>query len=89
MAAMSWEAEARCRIYDPEIFFDTRARSERKAKAICGKCAVQNECLAFALRSQSEFGIWGGLNGRERVALKRGAGRFAGAGLALSVGRSA
>lgn len=66
---MSWESEARCRLYDPEIFFDTRVRSERKAKAICSKCEVRNECLAFALHSRSEFGVWGGLNGRERVSL--------------------
>lgn len=71
---MSWETEARCRVYDPEIFFDTRARSERKAKAICSKCGVRTECLAFALQSRSEFGVWGGLNVRERVALIRRSG---------------
>jgi WhiB family redox-sensing transcriptional regulator len=77
MAAMSWETEARCRVYDPEIFFDTRARSERRAKAICSKCEVRTECLAFALQSRSEFGIWGGLNVRERVALGKRSGRVA------------
>lgn len=80
---MFWETEARCRVYDPEIFFDTRARSERKAKAICSKCGVQSECLAFALQSRSEFGVWGGLNVRERVALARRAGRLPD-GLALA-----
>jgi WhiB family redox-sensing transcriptional regulator len=83
MAAMSWETDARCRVYDPEIFFDTRARSERKAKSICSKCEVRSECLAFAIQSRSEFGVWGGLNVRERVAL---AGRSGGLpdGLALA-----
>jgi WhiB family transcriptional regulator, redox-sensing transcriptional regulator len=76
MAAMSWETDARCRVYDPEIFFDTRARSERKAKSICSKCEVRTECLAFAIQSRSEFGIWGGLNVRERVALARRSGRL-------------
>jgi WhiB family transcriptional regulator, redox-sensing transcriptional regulator len=76
MAAMSWETEARCRVYDPEIFFDTRARSERRAKSICSKCEVRTECLAFAIQSRSEFGIWGGLNVRERVALAGRSGRL-------------
>jgi WhiB family redox-sensing transcriptional regulator len=71
MAGMSWEMEARCRAYDPEIFFEPRARSERRAKAICSKCEVRTQCLAFALQSRSEFGVWGGLNVRERAALAR------------------
>lgn len=85
---MPWETEARCRVYDPEIFFDTRARSERKAKAICSKCEVRTECLAFAIQSRSEFGIWGGLNVRERVALAGRSGRLPDglAGAAFGVG---
>jgi WhiB family redox-sensing transcriptional regulator len=68
---MPWENDARCLQYDPEIFFATRARAERRAKAICSRCPVRVECLAFALESKVEFGVWGGLNGRERRALTR------------------
>lgn len=70
---MHWETQARCHQYDPEIFFDSRARSERQAKAICTRCDVRAECLAFALQSRAEFGVWGGLSGKERRALLRSA----------------
>lgn len=69
---MSWYQHARCNRHDPEIFFDTRKRAERRAKSICGKCPVQTECLAFALQSGTEFGIWGGLNADERRVLLLG-----------------
>jgi hypothetical protein len=48
------------------MFFAPGVRTERKAKAICGRCPVQGDCLRFALESRTEFGIWGGLNGKER-----------------------
>jgi WhiB family redox-sensing transcriptional regulator len=32
---------------------------------------VQQECLRFALESRTEFGIWGGLNGKERRRVLR------------------
>jgi WhiB family redox-sensing transcriptional regulator len=72
MPGMSWEADARCNAYDPEIFFDPRVRFERKAKSICGRCDVRADCLAYALQTRIDFGVWGGLNGKERRALLRG-----------------
>lgn len=68
---MSWEERARCGQYDPEIFFDPRARAERKAKSICAQCPVRLDCLACALSVSAEFGVWGGLNGKERGSLLR------------------
>lgn len=68
---MTWEEQARCNQYDPEIFFDPRVRSERKAKAICSNCSVRIECLAVALESRVEFGVWGGMTGKERQTLLR------------------
>ena len=71
MRRMPWEEQARCRRYDPEMFFAPRARAERKAKTICGRCPVRLDCLAFALHSRVEFGIWGGTNAKERKVLLR------------------
>ena len=68
---MSWQREARCNQYDPDMFFDTHVRAERRAKAICGRCEVQAKCLAFALDTRIEFGVWGGLNGKERRSMWR------------------
>ena len=68
---MSWEERARCGEYDPEIFFDPPARAERRAKSICAQCAVRSDCLAYALSVRAEFGVWGGLNGKERSSILR------------------
>jgi len=70
---MHWEEQARCRQYDPEIFFAPRARAERRAKTICAKCPVKMDCLAYALQSHIEFGIWGGTSGKDRRAILRSA----------------
>lgn len=39
--------------------------------AAVSKCPVQAECLKYALAADEEFGIWGGLDPRERQNLKR------------------
>jgi WhiB family transcriptional regulator, redox-sensing transcriptional regulator len=68
---MFWQTQARCREYDPELFFAAGSRSEHRAKAICGRCPVADQCLTFAVESGVEFGVWGGLSGRERRTLAR------------------
>jgi WhiB family redox-sensing transcriptional regulator len=72
---MSWEELARCNQHDPDIFFVPRVAFERRAKTICSRCPVRVECLAFALASRTEFGIWGGLNEKERRSLLHGSPR--------------
>jgi len=48
-----------------------------KAKAICkgedGRppCVVKNECLTYAIETDEQHGIWGGLSHRERNAMVR------------------
>lgn len=72
---MSWEHQARCSEHDPDLFFVPRVALERRAKTICSRCPVKLDCLAFALDSRMEFGIWGGLNEKERRSmLRRGTG---------------
>jgi WhiB family transcriptional regulator, redox-sensing transcriptional regulator len=68
---MSWEERARCGQYDPEIFFDPTTRAERRAKSICAQCPVRLDCLACALTVRAEFGVWGGMNVKERTSLLR------------------
>ena len=38
---------------------------------MCLACPVRTECLAEALDSRIEFGVWGGMTERERRALLR------------------
>lgn len=64
-----WEAGALCAQTDPNAFFPEKGFSSKEAKAICGACPVQEECLAYALENKIRFGIWGGLSERERKRL--------------------
>jgi len=68
---MPWEDDARCLRHDPELFFESSARAERRAKSICNGCPVKLECLAYALESRIQYGIWGGMNVTERRSLLR------------------
>ena len=68
---MLWEDQARCLKYDPELFFTPRGKAERRAKQVCAPCPVKAECLAYALQTRVEFGVWGGTTGKERRMLLR------------------
>ena len=59
-----------------ELFFPIgktgRAVTEtQQAKAICAICPVRTHCLAFALKTHQDYGIWGGRDADERRALHR------------------
>jgi WhiB family transcriptional regulator, redox-sensing transcriptional regulator len=73
----TWQRKAACRGPESVLFFpptvpeprpDREAR-EARAKAICGACPVERECLEFALRIREPHGIWGGRNESERRLL--------------------
>lgn len=72
----NWQDLAACKGWPPESSpfyppnhyerkFDRLEREER-AKRVCGSCAVRQACLQFALNRREQFGVWGGLNERER-----------------------
>ncbi|WP_130797668.1 WhiB family transcriptional regulator [Streptomyces otsuchiensis] len=65
-----WNAKAACRTTDPDDLF-VQGAAQNRAKAVCGACPVRAECLADALDSRAEFGVWGGMTERERRALLR------------------
>ena len=69
----TWMPAATCRDLDLDLFFrEDGVASTNAAKAICRECPVQTQCLTYALDASEEFGVWGGLTGRERRALLRG-----------------
>lgn len=65
----SWWVLAACKggITDP--WFPPVGGSGAAAKSVCATCEVQTECLLYGLFE--EYGIWGGLSGRQRKALRR------------------
>ena len=74
-AERDWRSAA-CRSADPELFFPISAfgkarKQVAEAKAICARCPVRRQCLAFALRTRQVHGIWGGLTEDERAFIRR------------------
>ena len=51
------------------------AEQIEEAKKVCNRCIVKEPCLAWALESGQDAGVWGGLSEDERRALKRRAAR--------------
>jgi WhiB family redox-sensing transcriptional regulator len=73
---MDWRTRAACSSEDPELFFPIgttgpAVEQVEAAKRVCAGCAVREDCLEFALASNQEAGIWGGLTEDERRTLKR------------------
>ncbi|GDY31266.1 hypothetical protein GTS_28990 [Gandjariella thermophila] len=73
---MDWRHRAACRDEDPELFFPVGNSGPAllqiaEAKAVCRRCPVTSECLAWALETGQDAGVWGGMSEDERRALKR------------------
>ena len=71
-----WRTGAACRDTNPDLFFpvgQTGPAIEHiaNAKAVCNTCAVQVECLEYALMTNQDAGIWGGLTEDERRQIRR------------------
>jgi WhiB family redox-sensing transcriptional regulator len=81
---VSWEAAAACAGESTVTFFPRfavgmgapakNAAMTANAKAVCNRCPVSGECLAFALEDDIEHGIWGGMTPMERSKIRRAAG---------------
>ena len=73
---MDWRHNAACLTEDPELFFPigntgpALAQIER-AKQVCARCEVREQCLAWALEAGQDHGVWGGMSEEERRAIKR------------------
>ena len=42
-----------------------------RAKQVCGECTVRVDCLDFALTTNQDSGVWGGLSEEERRVIRR------------------
>lgn len=75
-AVSDWRSLALCRDTDPSLFFPvgtTGAALDQiaAAKSVCMQCAARAECLEFALESNQDNGVWGGLSEEERRQIRR------------------
>lgn len=65
-----WASRGACTSADPDALF-VQGAAQHRAKIVCMGCEVRTECLAEALDSAVEFGVWGGMTERERRAILR------------------
>lgn len=73
---MDWRNLAACIDEDPELFFPVGSTGPaidqvERAKAICRRCPVTEQCLEWALDTNQDAGVWGGLSEDERRSLRR------------------
>lgn len=71
-----WRDHALCRDTDPDLFFPVGTTGQAlvtidQAKAVCSQCTVTQECLDYALETNQDSGVWGGLSEEERRAIRR------------------
>ena len=66
----TWAVLALCAQDDPDRLF-VRGAAQRAARTLCFECPVRRQCLAEAMDTGMEFGVWGGLTERERRALRQ------------------
>ncbi len=72
----NWLDQAACLGEDTEIFFPAGTtglalEQTEQAKAVCRGCAVVTQCLDWALETNQDVGVWGGLSENERRTLRR------------------
>jgi WhiB family redox-sensing transcriptional regulator len=71
---MPWLEDSACAGAELEIFFpenEAAGWQATAAKALCRACPVRNECLAWALETESLTGIYAGTTGHQRRAILR------------------
>lgn len=76
MRGHDWRRDAACSDEDPELFFPIGSTGPAldqiaEAKEVCRRCGVREPCLEYALATNQDAGVWGGLSEDERRSLKR------------------
>jgi len=79
-----WQLGGLCRQLDSTMFFtpdrergSLRTRREQRAKAVCARCPVLEQCRSHALRAREPYGVWGGMTEHERKLRLRGVAEVA------------
>jgi len=73
---VDWMA-ARCRGISTDLFFleeeflRARGLEFELVRSVCFSCPIQRQCLEWAFASNERYGMWGGVSGYERNAIRR------------------
>ncbi len=75
-ADYTWRHRAICKDTDPDLFFPVGTTGQAlvqiaRAKEVCGECPVRTDCLEYAIDTNQDSGIWGGLAEEERRMIRR------------------
>jgi hypothetical protein len=66
VAPPAWMRDALCQEYPDVNFFPDKGDDVRPAQAVCARCAVFDDCYAYALEYPGMPGIWAGASARAR-----------------------
>lgn len=67
-----WYDDAACDGMPAELFYEEDDKAiQREAKEVCYACEVRERCLARAIATREDYGIWGGMTAKERRAYRR------------------
>lgn len=67
--ATNWRDHQDCADTHPDVFTDDDKRVQAIAKDICALCPAKSFCLQFALDTNTQHGVYGGLDAAERDEL--------------------
>lgn len=65
-----WWRDGICAEIGPDLFFVGKGQSIAEAKKACSMCPVRVQCLADALESDVEYGVFGGFARPHRRMLR-------------------
>lgn len=67
----AWFADALCREHPDIVFVTNLPKMRSKAIQVCGRCAVREECLDYAMADPNLVGVWGGTTEAARLVMRR------------------
>lgn len=59
-----------CLDVDPDIFYSENPLGIERAKELCFSCPHKQECLAYALEADLQYGVQGGYSASERKEMR-------------------
>lgn len=68
-----WTRDAACRNKPVDWFhpeYPAHTATYARARAVCAQCPIVDQCLAYAIVINTEFGMWGATTPRERRAIR-------------------
>jgi WhiB family redox-sensing transcriptional regulator len=66
-----WVDYAACTGQSTHLFYPSKHHKADRAKAICARCPVRQQCLDEAIARADHNGIWGGCSPEERKLISR------------------